>query len=244
MNAFYLFEKDEKKPSFYIINDSKRIEHLNQILKATPGDHLIVCLINQGLAKAQLMEISKNKAALQVIEKINNGVKPFVELWTGLCRPPTVKKLLEHGTSLGIQSFNFYQAELSEKSYSQSKIYESDSLEELMALGLSQSRLYYQMPQVHVTTLPQLLGKPHPQNNRFLLCTNTKKTFQDYPIDFGRPIQLAFGPERGLTAMEEESFLSHGFLPISLGQSTLRVEIATFAALGQLHLLKDQNSSL
>ena len=51
------------------------------------------------------------------------------------------------------------------------------------------------------------------------------------PLDRGRSITFLSGPEGGLSAAEEDRAMALGFLPTSLGLSTLRAETAPLAAL-------------
>jgi 16S rRNA U1498 N3-methylase RsmE len=52
------------------------------------------------------------------------------------------------------------------------------------------------------------------------------------------PVVLAIGPEGGWITREIDTFVTHGFSPVSLGAPILRVEAAVAAALGQLLVLR------
>ncbi len=53
---------------------------------------------------------------------------------------------------------------------------------------------------------------------------------------------VTVGPERGWTRKEEQNFEKFGLIPKRISLHTLRVEIATFAALSQIGLLRHRNS--
>jgi 16S rRNA (uracil1498-N3)-methyltransferase len=76
------------------------------------------------------------------------------------------------------------------------------------------------------------------QGKRFILSLEAKNSFMDYNLAPNDQISLAIGPERGWTAQEEELLESQNFQKVFLGPSVLRVEIATFAALGQLAMMR------
>ncbi|MFI5391071.1 MAG: RsmE family RNA methyltransferase, partial [Bacteriovoracales bacterium] len=181
----------------------------------------------QGIGQGIITKISPESIELKVENISPKYFAPF-ELLVGLSRPPTCKKLLEHGTSLGVSRFNFYPAQLSEKSYQESNLFKD--YQKYLKYGLSQSGIYHQMPEVN-------LKKDFSGEQKFVLSPKTKKTFLDYKIQPNKKITLAIGPERGFLNREIDAFKDQGFLEVSIGPPILRVEIATFAALGQLHLL-------
>lgn len=235
MNNFLLFKREEIEPTIYQVEDSLRIEHLHKVLKSSEGDEIKVCLINHGLGMARLEKLEKNSARLCLIEQFPGQIAPY-HLLMGLSRPPTCKKVLEHGTSLGVSSFHFFKAELSEKSYLDSKLFSEEKYHELLNLGLSQSSIYFQTPTFELSKYFPSNFEKYPQ--KYLLSLEAGKKFNELKPNFDEPILLAVGPERGWTESEEAFFLKQGFTPIKISPSTLRVEIATFAALGQLEALR------
>jgi len=134
---------------------------------------------------------------------------------------------------MGASSFHFFKAELSEKSYLDSKLFQEDRHRQTALLGLSQSAVYYREPEITLNKyFPQSLLKPNHQ--KFILSLGAEKTFADYRPKANLPLTLAIGPERGWT-QDEEIMLEHmNFLPVKISRSTLRVEHATFSALAQL----------
>jgi 16S rRNA (uracil1498-N3)-methyltransferase len=226
MNSFLVFD-EEKTGDSYTISDQERINHVLKVLKSQVGDTLIVCLVGSGIGKGILEEISSEHLKIKLQDISPRAQAPF-ELLIGVSRPHSCQKILEHGTSLGVSSFNFFTATLSEKSYLDSKLFLDP--QKYLRYGLSQSGLYHKLPEVS-------LSKKFTGKQKFILHPGTNKTFADYPLNPNDNITLAIGPERGFTKEEVEHFKSLGFLEVSLGRPILRVEIATFAALGQLHLL-------
>jgi 16S rRNA (uracil1498-N3)-methyltransferase len=237
MNRLILTESDRVENDSFIIKDSFRLTHLSNVLKIKNGDLLKVTLLNQSLGKAKVIEFSEAECLVRVIEMESVEVTPDIQLQIALSRPPTCKKILEHGTSMGAKGIEFFQADLSEKSYLDSKIFENEKYKEYLHLGLAQSAIYFEEPSFK-------LSKSFEKSNieqRFFLSVKEASTFQKVALDFTDPIVLSIGPERGFTQREEKGLLEAGYKPICLGPSVLRVEIATFSALGQLQMLNFQN---
>ena len=226
MNSLLLFE-DEKESDYYKVLDQERVDHVEKVLKSNVGDILKVTLVGSGIGTGLLQEISSNHLKIKTLD-INPKAEGLFELLIGVSRPHSCQKILEHGTCMGVSRFNFFSAKLSEKSYLNSKLF-LDPLKYLK-YGLSQSGLYHKMPEV-------FLSNTFSKGQKFILHPGSNKTFRDYPLIPKEKITLAIGPERGFTKDEVEHFKDLGFLEVSLGTPILRVEIATFAALGQLHLL-------
>ena len=173
---------------------------------------------------------------LELVNDLESKNYPEWHLLVGLSRPPTMKKILEHATSLGVSHFHFFKAKLSEKSYGDSKIWDKESTQKVLLDGLSQSASYWKLPKVsHYKDLESIDTF---EGFDLRLCSLSKGVNKKMTsIRSDQPMILAFGPERGLTEDEDNALQSKGFQAFSLGQGVLRVEIAVFSSLGQCHLL-------
>jgi 16S rRNA (uracil1498-N3)-methyltransferase len=221
-----------------IITDPKVLTHLHQNLKLNIGDEVRVTLLNKGIAKARVQFIDEKKCQFEILS-LNELVPSWIDLVVGISRPQTMKKILEHASTFGVSNFHFYKAELSEKSYLDSKIYETESINELLDLGLSQSALYATRPNVQLHKYnPASLFEQN--NQKFILDLSGDKTFLDYEIDFKSPIMLSIGPERGFIKSDIELFHQAGFKSVKISSSILRVEHAVYSAISQLELLRKQ----
>jgi 16S rRNA (uracil1498-N3)-methyltransferase len=233
MNSLILYQTDQLDELNFQVTDSDRLEHLSRVLKVTKGKELTVTFLNHGIGEAVVTYADSKKVDL-TIKKLNQTLAPKIKLYIAVSRPPTIKKLLEHGTSLGVSEFIFYKAALSEKSYLDSKVFEENSINKLLDLGLSQSAYYYQRPVVKVLPyLPEqeLMKNPSP----FYLDPSANHFLNKEIVELaGEEKAFIIGPERGFTNEELKIFENLGLKGIKLHRSILRVEIATFALLGQL----------
>ncbi|TDJ03674.1 MAG: RsmE family RNA methyltransferase [Deltaproteobacteria bacterium] len=235
MNRFLIFENEKLCPNIYEVKDPSRLEHLKTILKLGVGDMLKVALVGQGIGKAYIKDLSGDSLTL-LVESIEAKNQAPYDLIIGLSRPPTIKKILEHATTLGVGSFDFFKADLSEKSYLDSKIFEQEKLEKYLCCGISQAAIYHQLPKVELHQ--KILNDWKNREQKFILSPGSTRTFLDVQLDFSKRITLAIGPERGWTTTEVETFKQMGFIAIGISSAILRVETATFSSLGQLELLR------
>ncbi|MBF0297707.1 MAG: RNA methyltransferase [Oligoflexia bacterium] len=140
------------------ITDHKRLNHLDQYIKPQIGDLLRLAIINRGrVVSAKVIEYKKsNNCTLEFEKESINSTLPVsafgknFQAIIGLSRPPTLKKIFEHGTTMGVTSFHLLSTTLTEKSYLSSKVLNQEEFELYLELGLSQSSLYYNIPNVEV----------------------------------------------------------------------------------------------
>lgn len=221
-----------------ILTDSKIIAHLFETLKANTGDVFKCTVLNQGLCLGTIESLAKNECKLKLSE-----IKPAQPQWfnlvVGISRPQTTKKVLEHATTFGARKIHFFKASLSEKSYLDSKVFESDESEEYLLAGLSQAAIYSQLPEVKT-------DKYNPADNytettqKFILDLNATENFLDSrsSINFDTPVTLAIGPERGFISEDIARFHAAGFKSVKISSSILRVEHAIYSAVSQLELIR------
>jgi len=231
VNSLILIDSEFDSKVFRI-EDQKKLKHLKEILKVEIGDYLEVTWLNRKRGRAEVVNLTPMTLKWFSNEKVQG--KANIHLLIGLSRPPTCKKILEHGASLGVKSFTFFPTDLSEKSYGQSKLWRDENYIEFLTLGLSQSRHYFELPSVEVRRAP-------------LEFCSLERTFYldpscDYYFrgdDFGQEGQITclLGPERGWSPRELSLLDESKMEGRCLSSSVLRVEIATFSLLGQLHLL-------
>lgn len=235
MNQIIINQEDFDAQSKIATTTNKHaIEHATSILNLSQGDLCKLLILNSCLAEATVKSITKDEIAFE-IKSTNKGKEPWLNLYIGLSRPPTCKKILEHATTLGVKSFQFFTTKLSEKSYATSKLWQSKAFEEFLLLGLSQSKNCYKLPQVSVKKSMHELELS--SSNSFLLSLNSESWFNKDRVDFSKELNVAIGSERGWTKEEEEYFVNKGFQQIKISDSTMRVEHATIAAISQLEYL-------
>ena len=241
MNTLLISSRDIIDDNLYEIKDSLRFGHLKNILKLKEGDPIKVCVINRGIEKGCITSIQKDHFKISTkgspfIKKI----EPWCDLLVGLSRPQTCKKVLELGTSLGVNSFEFVKAELSEKSYGDSKLFQNKAYEEFILNGLSQSATFYKKPSFTLSSKINLENHKD-KAQKIVLSPYTNKSLNHVKLNFAEPLTIAIGPERGWTKGELDHFRNNDFFEVSLSPPILRVETATVAILSQLELLKNEN---
>ena len=129
MNRIFLYPEEIASLSNnnreVVIRDQTRTSHVREVLKAKAGDNIRIVAINHGLGDAKILHIEETCLRLDLAPLQPKTIDFLLdEIWVGACRPQTVKKIFEYATSMGVGIIRFFKAELSEKSYLTSKIYQ------------------------------------------------------------------------------------------------------------------------
>lgn len=221
------------------ISDFEIVKHLRKVIQVEAGSSLKICLINEGLAEGIVIDVSKDKIQVE-IQKITDSLEPKTKLIVGLSRPLTMQKVLEHGTTLGVSEFHFFKAELSEKSFLESKFIKDAKFESYMEKGLAQAGVFSKMPSVNVyDKFADIPLEKFASHNKLFLSLNASEFINKNNTIKKLPNVFLIGPERGFTEEEEEIFQQMDFTGIKIGPSIQRVEYATASILAQLEYFQN-----
>lgn len=239
MNSIIINEEDIEvidSKEFYTLNEGQD-NHMNNIVGIKVGKSLKGTILNKGLCDLVVNTMTP-KISCEIVANLP-GVESEIILLVGASRPQTMKKVIEHGASLGVTQFHVFKAELSDKSYLQSKVYEDSEFQKLSELGLSQSTCFFKSPKVIVhknihCALSHLANLNI--SNKLILSPFAKKgLIKHTSLLPNQPMVLAIGPERGWTDKELTLLVDNNFSEFNLGPSIMRVEIALFASLGVIN---------
>ena len=141
MNSVLLLSSQQIDDLTYKIDTPYRVAHIKEHLKLTIGDSFKANIVNQGISIATILELNDKNIVAQISPPQKKKAKS-IHLVVGVSKPPTMKKILEHGTSLDITQFTFIPTQLNKKSYFTSRIYQKNQLNELLNLDLEQSTYF------------------------------------------------------------------------------------------------------
>ena len=236
MNRLIIFLSEEIEENVFKISSQGRLAHMANILKIQKGDTIRSVVLDKGICQAKVLSQNSQETIVSAIPPFRAPILPEIHLLIALSRPPTVQKILEHGTSMGATSMAFFTAEKSEKSYGNSKVLQEDNIQYRLLAGISQSTYLFKMPTVTILQSPVLEFLNNKRFEASFLLSPKGEFFSPASL-IPNKLLIAIGPERGWTQREEEDFKGIGLIPKKISHHTLRVEIATFAALSQIELL-------
>lgn len=213
----------------------RRLQHLNQVHKASIGQSLRAGRLGGLQGHATLLSINSSEAELQLDLQSPPPAKLPITLVLALPRPKMLRRTLQTIASMGVAKLVLINSYRVEKSFWQTPFLEAEALREQLILGLEQAR---------DTVLPELIlaqrFKPFVEDHLPALAANSLGLIAhpgDYPPcprALSEPVTLAIGPEGGWIPYEVELLNKAGLQPVQLGERILRVETAVPALLARL----------
>ncbi len=204
------------------------------MLGARPGDVLVVGELDGRLGTGTVRAIDAAGLELQVVLQRDPPPPLPVALALALPRPPTLRKVLQQATALGVKQLLLFGSARVEKSFWQSSLLRPGALDEQLRLGLEQAR---DTVRPHVTcersfarfadALPE-----RPRAGAALWLAEAGAPPPPAPGASGAVLVL--GPEGGLLPAEVERLRAAGAQPVGAGARPLRVETAAVALLGAI----------
>jgi RsmE family RNA methyltransferase len=226
VNLLLLFPED-LSPDGRARLSGRRAQHAREVLRVSLGDALRVGMLGGQVGTATVEAQTSDELVLLPSFVDPPPPRPGVDVLLAIPRPKALKKVLPSLASLGVDRIVLLNAARVEKSYFDSKVVDPGYLRELLVLGLEQAK---------DTVLPEILVK-----NRFrpfvedeleglfgdslkLLPHPVASQHFPPPREPAQRVLLAIGPEGGWVPFEVELLSAHGFVPVTLGPRTLRVE--------------------
>ena len=230
-----LFSDDDRLETNTIAVRGRRLKHLRQVHRANAGDKLRIGEIGGLTGEGEILAISEEVATLAVALDCPSPEKLPLTLVLALPRPKMLRRILRTVAEFGVAELHLINSYRVEKSYWQSPVLETQSIQEFLLQGLEQSRDTI-LPRVQChqrfkpfveDVLPGLIGHDtallaHPGN------------YPPCPRNIEKQTVLIVGPEGGLIPYEVEKLQDAGCKTVSLGKRILRVETAITASLGRL----------
>ncbi len=234
LNLILLSEEDFISRSRACLKD-RRLRHVIEVHRASPGDSLRVGLLNGPLGRGRIIRLSPEAAEME-IELDHDPPPPLpMTLILALPRPKMLKRLLCAAASMGVKRIFLINSFRVEKSYWNSPLLHAERMREHLFSGLEQA-LDTIMPQV----LLRPLFKPFAEDELPEIVHGTcalaahPTAVHLCPRAVDRHVVLAVGPEGGFIPYEIEKLVSVGFLPVSMGRRPLRVETALPTLIGRI----------
>jgi 16S rRNA (uracil1498-N3)-methyltransferase len=217
----------------------ERAEHVLTVLKSVVGDRLRVGVLDGAIGTARVARLGPGTmVALDALELAEVPPLPTVDLLLALPRPKVLARLLSPIAQLGVRRLYLSGAWKVERFYFDAHVLDPAELRTHLLEGLAQVK-DTRVPQVSVHRSLTYLVRDElsaflPEGTQRVVC-NLGGPQIEQVVDRAAPhVLLAIGPEGGFTGREEALFEEHGFLRASLGERTLRSDVAVISALSRV----------
>jgi len=217
----------------------RRAQHLRSVLGARVGSHVRAGVVGGGTGHAELLADDGVTIKLRIALVDPTPAPLPVELVLAIPRPKVLSRTIETAAAFGVARIALTNAWRVDKSYLRSPRMEPEALAHAARLGAEQGATTW-LPDIAIhRRLMALLDArwPGPPAVKLIAHPGAMPIEDAVPSPPGA-LAIAIGPEGGWIAREVDSFVERGFVPVSLGTPTLRVEAAVAVALGQLLMLR------
>jgi 16S rRNA (uracil1498-N3)-methyltransferase len=202
-------------------------KHLSRVCRLEAGDEIEIFDGRGAVARCRIIAVAANSVDLKAVgETIPERAPAFpLVLATAVPKADRLDWLVEKATELGVSRLIPVITERSVVEPGANKI---SRLERTIIEASKQCGRARLMAIDPPTRWPAIAGA-FADSLRFLADPSGLAPARAPEIACGQPVILGVGPEGGFTPAERESALRTGWLPISLGVYTLRIESAAVA---------------
>lgn len=234
MNLLLLRNSDFRSNRNARISD-QRVDHIRKILRLSEGDVLRVGLLGGRIGTARITEIRPGRLEVEV-DELDTEPPPRlpIELVLAVPRPKFIGRILQTIACFGVEKLTLLHSARVEKSYWQSAVLKPESIERHFGLGLEQACDTH-LPAIELRrNFRNFVTEELPDR---LAARPGLLAAQSSPVPFPRqvalPHLLIVGPEGGFLEQEVDAISDAGVTTGSLGERTLRVEVAVTACLSR-----------
>ena len=226
----------------FVITDTHEIHHIKNVLRLKKGS--LVQIFNAQSQQADVIIEQVNEKAIQVrvqTVKQNEGAQVKIIL---ACAPPKKGKfefIIEKCTELGVDKIIPLKTKRSEVIFKEDRMLAKLSRFEAVAVNASKQSKRTKVPLIYpMTSLPQVLQNLDPNGvHLFPSLHQDQKHIVEVLLKAGKqkPVTIFIGPEGDFTPDEVALAIKHGCVPVSLGDTVLKVETAAIAAVALVKFL-------
>ncbi|MEP0071739.1 MAG: 16S rRNA (uracil(1498)-N(3))-methyltransferase [Marinomonas sp.] len=237
MNLILLDPENTLGTDRYALTDRQQT-HVSKVIKAQQGDVLRVGVLNGKIGEGIYEPPSDHQPGY--IHSLNlslSAPEPLpIILVMALPRPNMLKRTLQNVTAMGVKELYLIHSAKVEKSYWQSPVLQTDSINECLMQGLEQAKdtlmpKWSLIPRFRPFVEDQL---PDLLENKMGLLAHPYLA-KPCPINIQEPCVLALGPEGGWNEFEVSKWLEVGMESVHLGERILKVETVVPVLLSRLY---------
>ena len=225
MTGYYimkLFYSNDTVSDTCILSEEES-RHCISVLRCVKGDCVHVFSGDGNLCTAEILEADSRKTLLRITERAETYRRPY---YLHLAIAPTknfdrYEWFLEKALEIGIDEITPLICARSER-----KTSKFDRMQKVIIAAMKQSGNLHAPVLNRDTTFDNLLSRPFEGIKCIAHCeASDKQTFAKV-ISGKAKILLLAGPEGDFTAAEISKAIKNEFIPVTLGNSTLRTETA------------------
>ena len=237
MHRFYCPNADFSPHKIKITNPGE-IYHLNTVLRMVKGDKLEIFNGKGEEIEGWIEEISKIEVEVLVVERRRdpNPQRTRVVLACAIPKKSKFEFIVEKSTELGVDEIIPMRTSRTEVIWIGERQERKGARYEGVAVNAAKQSARLTVPVIHPQKeFKDVIASFGPESLCLIPClTGQRKPLKEVlqAIQGQRQIVFLIGPEGDFTSQEVDSAIKAGFIPVSLGETTLKVDTAAIIAVG------------
>ena len=220
----------------HFLLEGEEAHHLLKVLRHKEGDTVMVTDGKGSLYTTHITEANPKKCLLKIIKQDKKDSEKNYSVHIAIAPTKNTDRLewfLEKATEIGVDEISLIICKHSER-----RVVKEERLVKVLVAAMKQSLKSF-LPHLHpLKTFSQLIeGSREPQ--RYICSLDAMDLLSERYIPSEKTIIL-IGPEGDFSKEEIALASSHGFVPVSLGNSRLRTETAGIMACATLAIVQQQ----
>lgn len=233
--------KQEIAASSAIVIKGEDVHHIANVMRMSPGDHVVCCAKDGHEAECRIESLSKEEVNLSVVDWTgkNRELPIRVHIANGLPKGDKLEWIIQKGTELGASSFLPFAASRSVVKLDEKKAKKKRERWAKIAKEAAEQSYRNKIPEVERVHTFQGLLESLPSFDKCVVAyeesskqgenSGFQSVIKDLPE--GSSLLMVFGPEGGFSEGEIEALKEKGALACGLGPRILRAETAPLYAL-------------
>ncbi len=222
--------------SNYIYLEDNEAQHCTKVLRCKQGDKIEVLDGEGKLYEAEIQAINKHEVQAHILDVLRTETVNKNQLSVAICptkNPARFEWFLEKATEIGVhQIFPMITARTEKQSIKQ------DRMQNIVLSAAKQSgQLFF--PILHeLQTFKNIITSTDFEQYFIAHCENEKQHFKNVYTP-NQSALILIGPEGDFTSEEIKIAINKNYIPVSLGNSILRVETAGVVACSIVQIMNE-----
>lgn len=236
MHRFYCPNTDFSPTKISIINPAE-IHHLRHVLRLSPGEKIGIFNGQGEEITGSIESVSAMEVRVAVLERrIKGRTDIFITLACAVPKKAKFEWIIEKCTELGVDEIIPMRTARTEVVLNKERMERKNSRYQSVAVNAAKQSARTTVPIVHAQrpfkdVLAMFAG---PSLKIIFALYGQRQVLREVLSGAKNPGRIVYlvGPEGDFTSQEVEAACSAGFLPVTLGQTTLKVDTAAITAVG------------
>lgn len=229
------------------VNDKAEIHHLRDVLRMNPSDNIRIFNGNGEESDGEIIHITKKKARIKILNrrKIHHDAgNPYIVLACAIPKKDKFEWIIEKAAELGVMEIFPLKTARTEFHIKADRARKKNERYKTVAINAAKQCRRLIVPKIHpMTSFEEIFDRLDNDTKIFIPCLIEKRQTLKSALHITAPQKMAFliGPEGDFTEKEVRLAIEKGAVPVSLGETVLRVETAAISAIAftQMFLHKE-----